>query len=481
MVTSPAEPPITERYKLCPTCGYANPAYRNRCHHCWNDIAGASLLEPAEAERRLALEERIDAERLATAARRRRQARTIRRTGFAMLVALVAWWGYRAFIYEPPPVPTPSSTERHTVASADTWPIAGGDLGATRRTEASAALDGAEAWRTDLGGGPATVAVSDGERLYLTLLDGRIVALDVETGAELWTYRLQNFPFAAPTVAGDRLYVPLRQGILMAIDVHTGEDVGQSGATQTSFGTSPLVAGGMAYVFGTGELYGFDAETLERLWTVPIPSNWAFVTPALDGQYVAVATGNRTLAFDRVSGRETYFYEFERAHPYSIAIADGTIYTISPRFGAALDLASRRPWWEGVRAVWNQFWLWGMAPEVPPPASLWVIPEPPSEGLPVAIADDRLLLASAAGDLRAVDRANGKDLWRIDVAPLMQGPLLTPAGVLAVHPDRIVRYDLADGSVLGERVFEGASLFDAVVTARGTFVTTSTGSVIALR
>jgi hypothetical protein len=35
--------------------------------------------------------------------------------------------------------------------------------------------------------------------------------------------------------------------------------------------------------------------------------------------------------------------------------------------------------------------------------------------------------------------------------------------------------------VLGERVFEGASLFDAVVTARGTFVTTSTGSVIALR
>ncbi|MEZ4502426.1 MAG: PQQ-binding-like beta-propeller repeat protein [Dehalococcoidia bacterium] len=481
MVTSPADSPVTDEYKLCPTCGYANLAYRNRCYHCWNDIAGARPIPQAEAEQRLALEERIESQRLARETQRKLWARRIRLVGVAMAVLLFAWWGYRTFIYEPPPVPTPSSTERHLTSNADTWPISGGDLGATRRTEATVALEAPEAWNVDLGAGPATPAISDGERIYETLLDGRIVALDVQTGAEVWTHRLQNFPFAAPTVAGDRLYVPLRQGILYVVDASTGEFVGQSAATQSSFGTSPLVADGMVYVFGTGELHGFDAETLERLWTVSIPSNWAFVTPALSDRYIAVATGNRTLAFDRVTGRETYFYEFERAHPYSIAIDDGDVYTISPRFGAALDLESRRPWWEGIRAVWNQFWLWGMAPDVPPPPSLWVIPEPPSQGLPIAIADDRLVLASADGDLRAIDRANGEDVWRIDTEAIVQGPLVTPAGVLAVHPDRLVRYDLADGAVLAERPFEGTSLFDAVVTARGTFVTTSAGTVIALR
>ena len=481
MVTAPSPPPGVERYKLCPTCGYATPASRNRCHHCWNDVATAGLLDAADAEQRLAREEALQADIASTLKRRREQSRYIRRVGYAMLVLLLGWWGYRAFIYTPPPVPTPSSTERSVVAGTDVWPITGGDLGGSQRTAATAALEGTERWASSLGAAPATAMVADAERLYLTLVDGRIVAVGIEDGAERWTYRLQNFPLAAPTVAGDRLYVPLRQGVLLALESETGEAVFESLATQSSFGTSPLVADGMAYVFGTGSLYGFDAENGELLWTVDIPSNWAFVTPVLTGQYVAVATGDRTLAFDRFTGQETYFYEFERAHPYSISVADDTIYSVSTRFGAAIEVDSRRPWWEGSRAVWNQFWLWGMAPSVPPPPALWVTSRPPRDGYPVAVGDDRLLLAGPEGDVRALDRVSGEELWRVAVDPIVAAPLVTPEGLLLMHASRLALYDVGSGEFVRDRAFEGSSLFDVVVTSHGTFVADAAGELIALR
>ena len=46
MTTDLADPSAdseVEQYKLCPTCRYATPAWRDRCHHCLNDVANAQI------------------------------------------------------------------------------------------------------------------------------------------------------------------------------------------------------------------------------------------------------------------------------------------------------------------------------------------------------------------------------------------------------------------------------------------------------
>ncbi|MBT5772921.1 MAG: PQQ-binding-like beta-propeller repeat protein [Dehalococcoidia bacterium] len=387
-----------------------------------------------------------------------------------LLIGLIGWWSYKTFIWEAPPVPGPSSTERTIVSSAETWPTSGGNLAGTRSTSASAQLEGEAAWSSALGVAPATAMIADGERLYVTLNNNMIVALAQQDGTVAWVHELAVVPFAAPTLAGDRLYVPMRSGQLLSLDAATGDEVFASLTTGTRFGTSPLVDDGVVYVFGVGALFGFDAETGDLLWRTEIDSPWGFVNPVLDDNFVATVTGNRSLVFDRVTGLESYFYEFERANPYAVALVEGDVYTFSSRFGTAYEVESRRPWWEGVRAVWEQFWIWGMAPDVPLRPAIWVGSDPPRDGYPAAVTDDLLLLGGPSGDLVAISRADGSEVWRIARAPIVGPPLATADGLLVVHVDRVATYDFATGTLLMERLFEGPRLHDVVVTSGGTFI-----------
>jgi len=481
--TEPAEhtAKTPAQYKACPRCGHATPADRDRCSHCLREIVKAEILSPEAAERRLARQTRIAEQRDAADRRRRRRMRMLQAAAALVLVALIGRWSYNTFIWEPPPVPPPSSTVRGVVSSSDVWPTSGGDLAGTRSTTAAAILEGPGSWSNALGSAPATRMVQDEERLYVALNDNRLVALDLDDGEVAWSLELAVTPFAAPTVAGDRLYVPMRAGQLLALDAATGNEVFASLNTATRFGTSPLVDSGVAYVFGIGALFGFDAETGELLWRTDIDSPWGFVNPVLDDSFVATATGDRSLVFDRVTGRESYFYEFERSHPYAIALVDGNVYTFSSRFGAAYEVESRRPWWEGVRVVWEQFWIWGMAPDVPPRPAIWVGSDPPADGYPSAVTDELVLLAGPSGDLLAVSRADGSDAWHFVRAPIVGPPLATQEGLLVVHVDRLGLYDFQTGALIAERVFEDRVLVDVVVTTAGTFVVDADGVVSAYR
>lgn len=480
MTTEPAEA-ASSQYKLCPRCGYVTPSDRDRCQHCLRDIARAQILEPAAAQRRLAKQAEVISARAAVRTRNQRRTLYLRIIAVALLVGLVSWWTYNTFIYEPPPVPLPSSTERSVVSTGDVWPTSGGDLAGTRRTSASPQLEGESAWSTALGVAPATAMIADATRLYVTTIDDRIIALNLDDGSVAWEHKLSVVPFAAPTVAGDRLYVPMRAGQLIALDVETGEELFASLTQSTRFGTSPLVDDGVAYVFGVGAMFGFDAETGELLWRTEIDSPWGFVNPVLNDDFIATATGNRSLVFDRVTGSQSYFYEFERANPYALALVDGDVYTFSSRFGTAYEVESRRPWWEGVRAVWEQFWIWGMAPDVPLRPALWVESRPPRDGYPAAVTDELLLLGAPSGELVALDRIDGAAVWRVLRAPIIGPPLATGSGLLVLHSDRVVLHDLGSGALIEERIFDGARLHDAIVTNTGTFIANADGQISAYR
>lgn len=476
-------PPI--EYKQCSTCGFATPATRTRCHNCWNRLdPDAPLLDPAHAAELVARQEIYTAQQRSQEAARRRRRQMIL-GGIALLaVAWFGWWFYRSFIYTPPPVPEASSPALQTLMGPDAWATSGGDLLESRRVDLPVPLEGDVAWSQVLGGVPATPLVADAERVY-AVTAGAIVALSVEDGSIAWEYALQGAPFGAPTLAGDRLYVALRAGQLLALEAATGEEIFYSLNTGTRFGTSPIVADGYAYVFGIGDLVAFDAETGKVLWSSPNRAGGvAFANPVITEDHIAGVTGDEVLVFDRSNGAQTYFYEFARAFPYSTVAQDGIIYASSRRYTVAFEETSERPWWEQWRAAWNQFWIWGMAPDVPIPDRLWQNNDPPlADGFPAAIAGDLLIIASNEGEMQALRRADGTEAWRVtptESEVAVRGPLSTQDGIVLPLEDRLALYDATSGELIAERPVEGG-LSDVIVTTAGMFVLTQDGTLTAIR
>lgn len=483
MTSTVTEPPITE-YRQCSTCGFATPATRERCHHCWNRLdEDAPILDPDVAQDLLQRQEVFLAERASQQRARQRRRNLILGAVGLVLLAWVGWWFYRSYIYTPPPVPEASNPALQMLSGPDVWATSGGDREGSRSIDAPVPLDGAEAWSVALGGEPVTPLVADTERAYVVMED-RVAAVSIADGSVVWEFNLQGAPFASPTIAGGRLYLALRAGQLLALDAASGEPLWYSLNAGTRFGTSPIVVDGYAYVFGLGRLVAFDAETGEELWSSENRGQVGFANPAVTDDHIAGVTGSEVLVFRRDNGAQTYFYEFARAFPYSTVAKDGVIYASSRRYTVAFEETSDRPWWEIWRAGWNQFWLWGIAPSVPQPEQLWVNLDPPlADGFAATIAGDMLILGSRDGEVQALRLSDGSEVWRLPEVgnrAMANGPLTTSDGVLLPLEDRLLLVDPSTGATLDERPVEG-DLRDVVVTTTGMYVLTTDGTLTAVR
>lgn len=99
------------------------------------------------------------------------------------------------------------------------WVLVGtasGDLLALR------GADGTLVWRVALGAPLQSVPAIDGDRAYLALADGALVALDLTTGQVIWQQKLPA-PGGAITPAGDRLFVGCRDNFFYSIDARNGK------------------------------------------------------------------------------------------------------------------------------------------------------------------------------------------------------------------------------------------------------------------
>jgi hypothetical protein len=72
---------------------------------------------------------------------------------------------------------------------------------------------------TFLTGAPAL----DGRRLYLSLIDGRVLGVDLERGRTLWQLDFNNQMASPPTVVGDVVIAGSAGGMVYALDAATGE------------------------------------------------------------------------------------------------------------------------------------------------------------------------------------------------------------------------------------------------------------------
>ncbi len=481
--TAPEHPPVD--YKQCTTCGFATPADRTRCHNCWNRLdPDAPLMDRDYAATLVERQDVYLAER-AEADRARKRRRRLILAGVGVVLAIwFGWWVYRSFIYSPPPVPEASNPDLQLLTGENVWATSNGDLLQSRQVDVAVALDAPEAWSVALGAVPATPLVADAERVYV-VTENRLFAVSIDDGTVVWDYDLQGAPFAAPTLAGGRVYLAFRAGQLIALDAATGDVVFQSLNSGARFGTSPMVVDGYAYLFGMSDLVAFDAEDGDVLWRTPNRAGIAFRNPVVTDDHVAGLTGDEVLVFDRDNGAQAYFYEFTRANPYSTVSRDGVVYVSSRRYTVAFEEGSGRPWWEQWRAVWNQFWIWGMTPDVPNPERLWQNNNPPLEdGFPATFAGDLLVTAGRDGEIQALRLADGTETWRVapvEADVVVAGPLNTRDGILLPFRDRLALYDPATGALISERTLGDASLSDVVVTGAGLYALSADGTLTAYR
>ena len=97
------------------------------------------------------------------------------------------------------------------------------------------------------------------------------------------------------------------------------------------------------------------------------------------------------------------------------------------------------------------------------------------------MTDEFLLLSASTGELTAINRSDGERVWRVVRSPIAGPPLATGDGLLVMHFDRIALHDIATGSLIAERMFDGPRLHDVVVTTAGTFIANADGEISVYR
>jgi eukaryotic-like serine/threonine-protein kinase len=187
--------------------------------------------------------------------------------------------------------------------------------------------------------------ISDGT-LYVGTGDGAIVAVDVTSGAELWRYSVASQGGVHnPSFADGIVYAASDSGGLVAVDVATHQLVWHWDTGPDITG-SVVVAGGIAYVGGTGDsrtgkMSALDAKTGQLRWQLDRP----FTAPAVEGgvAYEGDQIGGLE-AVDTANGHVLWSVATERAGP---SVAGGVVYfgVNAGRLVDALDAATGGELW----------------------------------------------------------------------------------------------------------------------------------------
>jgi hypothetical protein len=194
-----------------------------------------------------------------------------------------------------------------------------------------------------------------------------------------------------------------------------------------------------------------------------------------DGSMAVI--GSRTLElYDREFGERTFWFTF-RSGADALAISDGTAYVVTAEETAAISLGSERPWWDGVRGLWNRMNIQGMAPTPPPVPSVWLVRNEPREAFAPVISTTAVIVADRAGSVRAHDRASGEEQWAIEGAPITAAPVLTAAGILVTRGAEVSLVAPDSGEVLDQREVGAPSdpITQVIPTDRGLVLVSAAG------
>lgn len=279
-------------------------------------------------------------------------------------------------------------------------------------------------WNLSLGGGDARLRLGlapavAGDRVYLAGRGGDVVAVDVATGKVLWRTRTRASLSGGPGVGEGLVLVGSSVGELIALDAQSGERRWSTSLGGELLSAAAVSAEAIVVRTAAGELIGLSPLEGRELWReeqqIPRLTLRGTATPVIagstaisgfdNGRVLAVEARNGEILWDQLVSASRGRTELERMVDIDSAIKvlgfDIFVTTFQGRV-AMLALDTGQPWWS--REVSSH------------------------RGLDVD--DDRVYVSTSSGEVLALSRRSGTDLWR--QASLRQRRLSAPV-VLGPH------------------------------------------------
>lgn len=339
-------------------------------------------------------------------------------------------------------------------------------------------------WRFQTGGAVrSTPALADGV-LYVGSSDGLLYALDTESGRIIWSFDADAPVATSPAVAGEVILVSGRDGVLHGVSRSSGHELwrvstgpdrplpwGHEGWDYIH--SSPSLAHGTAYWgSGDGTLYALDPATGRARWRSEVDSRIRSTPAVVDDLLVFGDSEGYVHALDARTGEERWLFATDgvgydsgdfgydrRQISASPAIVDGEV-LIGSRDATLYSLSAEDG---SLRWRFDE-------------GSAWVIAS-------VAVDEDRVFSArSSSGNVRALDRATGEEIWRFSAGDFVfSSPVLVDDVLYLGQGDGEVSAHDAD---TGETLWAyrtGGSVFGTPVVHDGRlFVGSDDGAVYAL-
>ena len=329
------------------------------------------------------------------------------------------------------------------------------------------------AWSRNLGDGQEKLGLRqrpaiEGERLFVSNDEGRVLALDLNSGDTIWDseavktgkegnrvlfWRRQKIDAGlsgSPAVANGMVVIGGRNGEVIAFDADSGAERWRTTVT-SEVSATPLIADGFVVVRSNdGRTFGLDAADGARKWVfdrgipglgvrgngAPVAGNGLVYMGYDDGSVIALRMADGQRVWEQLIAEPEGRNDLERMSDVDGEIQVGldAIYATSYKGQTmAIDVTNGRPLWNRDAGGYGG----------------------------VALLADRVILADGAGTIWALDRYNGSALWKQDV--FARRVLTSPA----IHGDYAVFGDLegylhwvriSDGIVVGRTRIERAAI-----------------------
>lgn len=224
------------------------------------------------------------------------------------------------------------------------------------------ATDGEILWQRDLGaplqGSPAPA----GDRVYLPLKDGRVLALSLKTGEEIWAHKLSEAPVGILPV-GDRVFVGALDNHLHSLEADDADTDWKWPTGADVLGVPVLDEKRVYFVALDNVLRGHNRNSGSMLWKRVLPMR-PFTGPLLSGQTLIMAgVASELRAYSSTDGKPL-------GAPFVVKGAENEemLLVAAPHL-TSQDLLILVTKGGQVRGI-------GSKPEAPPP------PTPPAESTP---------------------------------------------------------------------------------------------------
>lgn len=176
----------------------------------------------------------------------------------------------------------------------------------TADTSAAAAPPLAARWKRALTGGVMShLLLADGS-LYVSAMDGSVVALRASDGARRWRATTGGYCHSSPVLAGGRVFVGSADGGVYAFRARDGKRLWVRRTEGPVYASAAVAKGIVAIASGDGRVYGLAEESGAVRWSYALPpSTSAFAqSPAsTDGERVFVGAWDKHVyALDAASG-----------------------------------------------------------------------------------------------------------------------------------------------------------------------------------